>query len=72
MLSPIKRIDEEPLSSLQQDSQEAYEKALFYMYGGLESLQDGAHIVHNLLRRYNIWNGTAPDVEKYLNKQIVI
>ena len=67
MLSPIKRIDEEPLSSLQ-DSYEAYEKALFYMYGGLESLEDGNHIVHNLLRRYNIWNGTEQDVEKYLSK----
>ena len=60
LLSPLKRIDEEPLSSA--DAQ-AYEKALFYMYGACESIEDEEedskkqHLVHNLLRRYNIWNG---------------
>ena len=35
-LNPLKRIDEEPLSSL---DVQAYEKALFYMYGACESIE---------------------------------
>ena len=68
MLNPVKRTDEEPLGSI--DNSEAFEKALFYMYGGLESLEgaESQHLVHNLLRRYKIWNGTSQDAQKYLDK----
>lgn len=71
LLNPIKRIDEEPLSNVEA---QAYEKALFYMYGACESLEENEnrHIVHNLLRRYKIWNGEHQEAKKYLNKQIVI
>ena len=44
------------------------------MYGACESLEDddNQHIVHNLLRRYKIWNGQADAAKKYLDKQIVV
>ena len=44
------------------------------MYGACETLDgdENQHIVHNLLRKYNIWNGQAKDAKKYLDKQIVI
>ena len=71
LLNPVKRIDEEPLSNVEA---QAYEKALFYMYGACESLEEdqNRHIVHNLLRRYKIWNGEHQDAKKYLDKQIVV
>ena len=71
LLNPVKRIDEEPLSNVEA---QAYEKALFYMYGACESLEEdqNRHIVHNLLRRYKIWNGEHQEAKKYLDKQIVV
>ena len=42
------------------------------MYGGCEGLQDNSVIVHNLLRRYGIWNGSVSEVKKYLPNQLVV
>ena len=71
LLSPNKRSDEGPLYNVEA---QAYAKALFYMYGACESLEEdqSRHIVHNLLRRYKIWNGEHQVAKKYLNKQIVV
>lgn len=72
MLSPFKRIQEEPLSY---ESTQALETALFYMYGVCESIideDDTQHVIHNLLRRFQIWNGDISQVQKYLSKQIVV
>lgn len=72
LLSSSKRIEEEPLSNV---TTEALEKALFYMYGACESVFDeegNHHVIHNLLRRYQIWSGQLDEVKKYLGKQIVI
>ena len=38
------------------------------MYGGMEGVLDNTVIVHNLLRRYGIWNGSQEEVQKYLKK----
>lgn len=42
------------------------------MYGGCESLTDNSAIVHNLLRRYQIWDGTDTDAKSHLKSQILV
>ena len=68
-LNPHKRVEEDPLQGVDES---AYSKALFYMYGACESLGQEKLIVHNLLRRFAIWNGSETEAEKYLTKQIVV
>lgn len=69
LLNPNKREDEDPLQGVDES---AYSKALFYMYGACESVDEEKLIVHNLLRRFAIWDGSQADAEKYLTKQIVV
>ena len=44
------------------------------MYGACESVEDeeNTQIVHNLLRRFKIWNGEPREAQKYLENQIVV
>ena len=46
------------------------------MYGACELVLDERVnkkiVVHNLLRRYQIWDGSADEAEKYLENQIVV
>ena len=65
MLSQVKRADEKPFDDL---GSEAYQKALFYMYGACEGLKDDKLIVHNLLRKDKIWDGTEAHAAGKLGK----
>jgi hypothetical protein len=60
LLSAGKRTSEDPLNDL---SPEAYKQALFYMYGACEGLNEDKTIVHNLLRRHAVWNGTQQEAD---------
>ena len=57
---------EDCLSTL--DADQGFSKALFYMYGGLESLSENSILVHHMLRRNGVWVGTEQDAKKYLQK----
>ena len=78
LLSPIKREAEDPLDEEEGKVSDpnALKKALFYMYGACELVLDERVnkkiVVHNLLRRYQIWDGSADEAEKYLENQIVV
>ena len=78
LLSPIKREAEDPLDEEEGKVTDpnALRKALFYMYGACELVNDERVnkkiVVHNLLRRYQIWDGTVEAAENYLQQQIVI
>ena len=57
LLSPVKRADELPLGELENDP-EALINALFYLYGACETVDEGKTVVHNLLRKFGIWDGS--------------
>lgn len=68
LLSKSKRADEKPLDDMDPS---AYQKALFYMYGACEGLRDDKLIVHNLLRKDKVWDGSEAQAASKLGKQIV-
>ena len=73
LLNPRKRLHEDPLNT-QTSGNVVYKNSPFYMYGACESIgeDEGQLMVHNLLRRYEVWNGTQEEARKYLDKQIVV
>ena len=69
LMNPAKRDQE---ISMIETSSESFKRALFYMYGSCEGLEDNQIFVHELLKNYQVWNGTVADARKYLKKQIVV
>ena len=42
------------------------------MYGACEGVNDDNTIVHNLLRKHEVWDGSPEEASKHLQKQIVV